>query len=110
MQAFQQVLSEQSLSVTDQEYYDNYLAHDDRGSLEAAFRDHGRPLPDPQQMKALLTKKSKLFEALMKDGLIIYPGVEPFAQKAAAKYPIALATGARRLEAEAVLKKSQAAR
>lgn len=107
MQAFQDVLSQQSLAITDQEYYDNYLAHDDRGSFEAALRDHGRPVPDAQQMKNLLIQKSKAFDTLMKDGLVIFPGVEAFVQKAATKYLVALATGARRLEAEYVLKKAK---
>ena len=38
---------------------------------------------------------------------MIYPGAEPFVKKAADKYPIALASGARRLEVEFVLKKAQ---
>jgi len=107
MQAFQDVLNQQSLAITDQEYYDNYLAHDDRGSFEAALRDHGRPLPDAQQMKNLLIQKSKAFDTLMKSDLVIFPGVEAFVQKAATKYSVALATGARRLEAEYVLKKAK---
>jgi len=107
MQAFQQVLHDQSLSVTDQEYYDKYLAHDDRGSFSAALKDHGRPSPDPQEMQSLLVRKSKIFDELMKERMVIYPGADVFVRKAAAKYALALATGARRLEAEYVLKKGR---
>src|ERR1035437_3647753 len=37
MKAFQQVLTDERIVITDQEYYDKYLAHDDRGSFEAPF-------------------------------------------------------------------------
>jgi beta-phosphoglucomutase len=107
MQAFQTALKEQSITVTDQEYYDTYLAHDDRGSFEAAFKDHGRPIPVAQEMKGYMLRKSRLFEDMIKEGLVIYPGVEAFVRKASSAYPVALATGARRLEAEFVLKKAK---
>ena len=56
MQAFQDVLKTQSISVTDQEYYDKYLAHDDRGSFESAFKDHGFPAPTAEQLKGFIIK------------------------------------------------------
>lgn len=107
LRAFQQTLQEQSIFVSDQDYYDRYLAHDDRGSLLAAYRDRGLPPPDAQTLKNLTIRKSKLFDVLMKDGLVIFPGVEPFVRAASQQYALALATGARRLEAEFVLKKAQ---
>ena len=107
MQAFQEVLKTQSISVTDQEYYDKYLAHDDRGSFEAALKDHGFPVPNAEQLKGFVIQKSKIFDVMMKSGLVIYPGADAFARKAATLYSLALATGARRLEAEYVLKKAK---
>ena len=107
MKAFQQVLAEETVHITDQEYYDRYLAHDDRGSFEAAFREHSRAEPDMQKMKSLLARKARRFDEYMKDGLVIYPGVDAFIKKAGVKYSLALASGARRLEVEFVLKKAR---
>lgn len=107
MKAFQRVLSEESIMITDQEYYDRYLAHDDRGSFEAALRDHQAPAPNLDKMKNLLVRKSRYFEELMKDGLVIYPGAEALIRKASGRYSLALASGARRLEVEFVLKKAK---
>jgi beta-phosphoglucomutase len=107
MKAFQQVLTEEGVPILDQEYYDKYLAHDDRGSFEAALREHGRPVPDSQKMKALLAHKARYFDDLVKDGLVIYPGVDSFVKKAGARCALALASGARRLEVEFVLKKAK---
>jgi beta-phosphoglucomutase len=107
MRAFQHVLSEEELTITDQEYYDRYLAHDDRGSFEAALREHGRPIPEASKMKALLARKAHYFDDLIKQDLIIYPGVDAFIKKASERYSLALASGARRLEVEFVLKKAR---
>jgi HAD superfamily hydrolase (TIGR01509 family) len=107
MKAFQQVLTEEGVAITDQEYYDKYLAHDDRGSFEAALREHGRPLPNLTKLKSLLARKARSFDELMKEGLVIYPGVDSFIKKAGSRYALALASGARRLEVEFVLKKAK---
>jgi beta-phosphoglucomutase len=107
MRAFEHVLSEEGVSITDQEYYDKYLAHDDRGSFEAALREHGRPAPEPKKMSSLLARKALYLDKLMKEHLVIYPGAEAFVKTAARHYALALASGARRLEVEFVLKKAK---
>ncbi len=107
MQAFQEILKDEGIMIMDQEYYDKYLAHDDRGSFESAIRAHNRPLPDLKKMNALLSAKARVFDELMKERMIIYPGADGFIKKAAEKYSLALASGARRLEVEYVLKKAK---
>ncbi|HVO32744.1 MAG TPA: HAD family phosphatase [Elusimicrobiota bacterium] len=107
MKAFQRVLTEEAIVITDQEYYDKYLAHDDRGSFEAAFQARSRPEIDAQLMKSLLARKARYFDDLMKAHLVIYPGVDAFVRKALRRHALAVASGARRLEVEFVLKKAK---
>jgi beta-phosphoglucomutase len=107
MQATQEVLRGEGIIITDQEYFDKYLAHDDRGSFEAAHQAHQKPQPEIKKMNALLTAKARAFDELMKERMVIYPGAEAFVKKAAIKYSLALASGARRLEVEYVLKKAK---
>jgi len=107
MQATQEILRGEGIIITDQEYYDKYLAHDDRGSFEAAYKEHQKPLPEIKKLNALLTAKSRALELLMNERLVIYPGAESFVKKAAIKFSVALASGARRLEVEKVLKKAK---
>lgn len=107
MQAFQEILKSEDILITDQEYYDKYLAHDDRGSFESALQAHQKPAPDVKRMNALLSAKARAFDELMKDRMIIYPGVDMFVKKAGQKMVLALASGARRLEVEYVLKKAK---
>jgi beta-phosphoglucomutase len=105
MKAFQQVLQEEGIFLSDNDYYDKYLAFDDRGCFTKIFEVHNRTV-DTEFMKKLLARKARYFDEHMKNGLVIYPGAEPFIKKASARFPIALASGARRLEVEFVLKKA----
>lgn len=107
MQAFQRVMQEESVFIPDQMYYDRYLAHDDRGSFEAAFADHARPAADAETMRQMLIRKARYFDELMKDRLVIYPGAESLVRRLGEKFALALASGARRLEVEYVLKKAK---
>jgi beta-phosphoglucomutase len=107
MQAFQETLKGKGIMITDQDYFDKYLAHDDRGSFEAAFLAYGHPVPDLKKMNALLSAKARVFDELMKERMVIFPGADAFVRKAAQKLSLALASGARRLEVEYVLKKAK---
>ncbi len=91
MQAFQDTLKTEGIVITDQEYYDEYLAHDDRGSFESALQAHQRPPADSKKMNALLSAKARAFDELMKEHMVVYPGVDAFVRKAAKKLSLALA-------------------
>ncbi len=106
MKAFQQVLQEEGIMLTDNEYYDKYLAFDDRGCFTGIFGLHKKAIDD-EKLRKLLARKARFFDELMRDGLVIFPGAESFVKKSAERFPIALASGARRLEVEFVLKKAK---
>lgn len=106
MHAFQKVLEEEGIILTDNEYYDEYLAFDDRGCFTKIFQAKQKSL-DGEKLKNLLVRKGRYFDEQMKERIMIYPGAESFVRKAADKMPIALASGARRLEVEFVLKKAK---
>lgn len=105
LRAFQAALQGVGIAMTDQEYYDHYLACDDRGCFRAIYAANGRAM-DAQTLSGLLAQKAKYFGEAMKDGIMIFPGAEAFVKKTAEKYPVALASGARRLEVEFILKKA----
>lgn len=107
MKAFQHVLQDLDILLTDQEYYDRYLACDDRGCFRAVFKAAGRPAPEGKVLEDLLDRKARYFDVAMKEHLVIYPGAEALVKKLANRYALALASGARRLEVEHVLKKGK---
>jgi len=106
MRAFQHVLSELDILLTDQEYYDHYLAFDDRGCFSAVLQKNDRP-QDAALIQSYVERKGRYFDDLMKEHLVIYPGAEAFVKRLAERFPLGLASGARRLEVEFVLKKAK---
>lgn len=105
MAAFGRVLTEEGLTLTTEDYFDQYLALDDRGCFTKAFTKHGEALTRDRLIE-LITRKAKHVEVAMLDSLSLLPGSGEFIRLAAASYPLAVASGALRSEIDLVLKHS----
>lgn len=100
--ALQRVLAEEGIALTEETYYREYLAFDDRGCFTKAFRDHGQPLTEGK-LRELIARKATQLEPVMRTHLRIFPGVAEFIRSASAKYPLAVASGALRHEVDLIL-------
>lgn len=96
-----QTLAEIGISLTESDYYANYLGYDDRRCLIAALTTNQHPT-DPSTLTQLMQRKAHVYLELVKDHLVIFPGVREFVREAAA-YPLAIASGALRHEIEVIL-------
>ena len=99
---FRQTLAEIGISLTESDYYANYLGYDDRGCFIAALTAHRRPT-DPANLAQLMQRKAHAYLESVKDHLAIFPGVREFVCEAAAAYPLSIASGALRHEIEVIL-------
>ena len=99
---FRKVLEEESLSLTDKEYYTRYLGMDDRGCFRAVFKDHGRTLDDAA-LAQLIRRKAAYYREAIGERTIIFPGVQRLVPKLAEALPLAVASGALREEIEMIL-------
>jgi beta-phosphoglucomutase len=102
---FRQTLAEIDISLTEADYYANYLGYDDRGCFIAALTAHQRPT-DPAALKQLMQRKAHTYLESVKNHLVIFPGVREFVREAAAAYPLAIASGARRHEIDVILEQA----
>lgn len=100
--AFQRVLAEEGVTLTQEEYLNTYLAFDDRGCFTTALSKQTAPLATAR-LTELIARKSAYIEPLMQTHLRIFPGVVDFIRGAAATYPLAVASGALRHEVEMIL-------
>lgn len=98
-------LADIDITLTEQDYYANYLGFDDRGCFLAALQANGRPIT-PDIIRDLMKKKAVAYLASIKDHLVIFPGVREFVQAAATRYPLAIASGALRQEIELILEQA----
>jgi HAD superfamily hydrolase (TIGR01509 family) len=93
------------ISLTESDYYANYLGFDDRGCILEALRVNRRPATEPI-VQDLMHKKAAAYLASIQDHLVMFPGVREFVEEAAAVYPLAIASGALRPEIELILEEA----
>ena len=100
--AFQQVLEGIGLSLSETDYYANYLGFDDRGCFITALAANGRPTP-AETIRSLMEQKAVAYLDAVRRHLIVLPGVPAFVRQASLQYPLAIASGALRPEIELIL-------
>jgi HAD superfamily hydrolase (TIGR01509 family) len=103
--AFQTVLEEEGISLTESDYYARYLGMDDRGCFRATYRASGRVLDD-FTLKQLIERKARYYQTLIREGVVLFPGVANLVATLARSLPLAIASGALRHEIEDILQRT----
>jgi beta-phosphoglucomutase len=94
------LLSEQ-IEISHEEYLDHLLAHDDRSAIRLAFERRGEP-PDAERLARVERVKIARFAELIPE-VSVFPGAREVIGELAAGLPLAIASGARHEEIEAIL-------
>jgi len=103
-QLTRQMASQEGWTVTEDEYFRDYLALDDRGIIEHLFQSHGRAV-DAKRRDELVKWKFDAYQRIIRDGLPAMPGAVDFVKNVAAQFPLAIASGSVRVEIEHLLTK-----
>ncbi len=103
-QLTQQMAAQEGWTVSETEYFRDYLALDDRGIIEHLYQSHGRPV-DAKRRDELIAWKFRAYQEIIRDGLPAMPGAVEFVRRAAARFPLAIASGSLRVEIEHLLTK-----
>ncbi len=104
LKGFQKVLEEEGVTLSEKDYYDKYLAMDDKTCFSTVLKDRGKEV-SKELIEDLIHRKSKYYDKLLSKNLVIFPGVVDFIKETSKRYPLAVASGALRHEIEFVLKK-----
>jgi len=108
-ESFRDVLVEEGLTIDEAEYYRRYLGLSDAAAFREIGRQHGRPW-NALEMADLMRRKAARFEILQRDAALIFPGADRLVREAAARVPVAVASGARRIEILRILDRADLAR
>jgi beta-phosphoglucomutase len=98
----QQMAEIEGWTVTEEEYYRDYLALDDRGIVDHLYASHGQAV-DRKKRDELVAWKARTYAEAIRDGLPAMPGAEEYVRKVTARYPLAIASGSLRSEVEHLL-------
>ncbi|HEX5411056.1 MAG TPA: HAD family phosphatase [Terriglobia bacterium] len=104
MRLTQEMAAKEGWVVSEEDYYQNYLALDDRGIVEHLFISHGRAV-DRARVEELVNWKSRAYGEIIAEGLPAMPGAVDFVCQAAQNYSLAIASGSARSEIEHLLGK-----
>jgi beta-phosphoglucomutase len=101
--AFQQVLREEKIELTEREYYRELIGFDDKGAFRHVFKSRSKEL-DPKTFLRVMARKSEaMTEAIQARKYTALPGVERLVRGLWRNYPLAICSGALREEIEAML-------
>jgi len=93
LRAYQDVLGPEGIELSERDYYERYLGYDDVGVLRELGKDRGVPM-NQVRMAELVGRKGRRYDELASAGEMLYPGAADFIRAAAARVPIAIASGA----------------
>jgi beta-phosphoglucomutase-like phosphatase (HAD superfamily) len=102
LRAYQDVLADEGIAITERDYYARYLGYDDVGAFVAIGADHGRTWR-PGDIDRLVRIKAERMEVLERDVSVLFPGAADVVRRAAGVVPIAIASGALGREIRRVL-------
>lgn len=101
---FREVLGELGITLTEREYQDEFLGYDDRGCFTIALSRAGR-IGDPGRVDDLIARKAARYAAWAESGLTSFPGAADALRRLAARFPVAICSGALRDEIHTALRR-----
>lgn len=103
LKAFQLTLIDNGIVLSDEEYFANYLAYDDKTFFKELFKDRNFE-HNESIISDFMNQKSKHFENVLKGNILILEGVPEFISQIRDKYPLSIGSGALRSEIVEILK------
>ena len=100
--AYRDVLAEEGIRLTEQDYYGRYLGYDDFGAFQAMGSELAAGF-SAGLIASLVARKALRLEALERDTSLLFPGAAAAIRRAGAAVPIGIASGALGAEIRRVL-------
>jgi beta-phosphoglucomutase len=106
MEAFRQVATEEGLPFKDEEYLEEYLPLNDRDCFTLLFQKHSIPLP-AVKLDDLIRRKGLYYFRAIEAKTVLFKATASAIKTAAGRYPLAIASGARKDEICHILRQSK---
>jgi beta-phosphoglucomutase-like phosphatase (HAD superfamily) len=101
---FQEVLAQEGVTIRERDYHDRYLGYDDRRCFEAALWDAGQSA-SAERLDRLIAQKARRYVQVADMGLRFFPAAAETLGAVAARWPVAICSGALRSEIEYTLRR-----
>ncbi|MGI9553731.1 MAG: HAD family hydrolase [Thermodesulfobacteriota bacterium] len=104
LEAFKKVLEEIDISLNDNDYYENFLAFDDKKLFSEILKINNREIQE-NFVETLIKKKNVLVTSFFSEYVVLFPGFQNFLGKVKNNYRLSIASGALKSEIVFVLEK-----
>ena len=101
-QGFREVLAGEGIELGQEDYFQRLIGYNDRECFAVVLREHGRSV-ETATIEALVARKALRYMELIGGAELFYPAACEFVWQCARRFPLVLATGTLRAEAELLL-------
>jgi beta-phosphoglucomutase len=101
---FSEVLAREGVMLSERDYHERYLGYDDRRCFEAVLLDSQKPA-EPERLDWLIAQKARRYIEVASQGLRFFPAAAETLGAVAARWPVAICSGALRAEIEYSLRR-----
>ena len=101
--AMRNILAAEKIQLDEREYWDELIGYDDRGALKHVFESRGVAVEPKDLSRMMASKLRVMMELIHKESYQPLPGVEEFVRGLWWNYPLAICSGGRLEEIEAML-------
>ncbi|MGO9059298.1 MAG: HAD family hydrolase [Candidatus Binataceae bacterium] len=102
-QGFREVLAGEGIELVREDYFQRLIGYTDRECFSVVLREHRRP-EGPELVEELIARKAARYMELIHGEDLFYPAAQEFVRACARRFPLVLATGTLRVEAETILR------
>jgi beta-phosphoglucomutase len=96
---FTEVLAQEGITFSNEDYHERYLGYDDRKCFETVLRDSQKSA-NPERLDRLIAQKARRYTEVASQGLRFFPAAAETVRTVAAHWPVAICSGALRAEIE----------
>jgi beta-phosphoglucomutase-like phosphatase (HAD superfamily) len=100
---FSEILANEGVTLSERDYRERYLGYDDRKCFETVLLDSQKSA-DAEHIDWLIAQKARRYVQVASEGLRFFPAAGETLRTMAAKWPVAICSGALRAEIEYSLK------
>ncbi len=104
-EAFNEVIRPEGIEIPRDEYFTRLIGLNDHDCFAAMLREN-RMDAGEEHIAGLIARKTTVYQAMVAEHEVLYPGAEKFARECAQRFPLMIATGTLRAEAEAILRRA----
>lgn len=103
--AFNEVLRPEGIEIPLDEYSARLIGLNDRDCFATVLRENRKDARE-EHIAELIARKTTVYQAMVAQREVLYPGAVKFVHDCAQRFPLMIATGTLRAEAEAILRRA----